>query len=271
MRWNLGKKDDRWLLHKWQSVGTCTSIVRTAGSHQPTVLLRCTVICFSKVYAREGLFRRSHLSNHVFAHYSCGNPVGQHTSSTLSNTRADIWENSLFWGVGTQPSQMCCRPPAIIIGTWSDTTVIMVTKDIQWNAMWIHCNVEHLVFQLVTYLLFLKLQFLKHQPYFLCGNFLIYLRWSITYLGEMISVLNHLQKYQRLLKTPATSQCYLCVWELSKEWPTPLRNARLGRSFPLICTSFRHFFIYSHTLEIRLKVLHVGISQMKHCCPRDED
>lgn len=84
MRWNLGKEDDRWLLYKWQSVGTCTSIVRTAGSHQPTVLLWCKVIRFGKVYPEEGLLCRSHLSNHVFAHCSCGNPVGQHMSSILT-------------------------------------------------------------------------------------------------------------------------------------------------------------------------------------------
>lgn len=83
MRWNLGKEDDRWFLHNRQSDGICTSIVRTAGSHQPTVLLQCKVIGFSKVYPKEGLFCRTHLSKRVFACCSCGNPAVQHVSSIL--------------------------------------------------------------------------------------------------------------------------------------------------------------------------------------------
>lgn len=83
MRWNLGKEDDRWLLYNQQSNGICTSTLRTAGSHQPTVLLQREVMGFSKVYPKEGLLCSSHLRKRVFARCSCGNPAAQHVSSIL--------------------------------------------------------------------------------------------------------------------------------------------------------------------------------------------
>lgn len=83
MRGHFGKEDDRWLLDDQRSDGICTSIVRTAGSHQPTVLLQCEATGFSKVYPKEGLLCRSHLSKCVFARCSCGNPAVQHVSCML--------------------------------------------------------------------------------------------------------------------------------------------------------------------------------------------
>lgn len=66
-----------------QSDGNCTLIVGTAGTPQPTVLLWCEGMGFSKVCPKEGLLCSSHLSKHVFAPCSWGNPAVQHMRSIL--------------------------------------------------------------------------------------------------------------------------------------------------------------------------------------------
>lgn len=66
-----------------KAMGTALLIVRKAGIPQHTVLLWCEGMGSSKVCPKEGLVCSSHLSKHVFAHCSWGNPAVQHMRSTL--------------------------------------------------------------------------------------------------------------------------------------------------------------------------------------------